>query len=67
MVPYYGVTTRFGLEKDKNQDGITYGKIIPEAVERLDEDQFKKIQGIRSSMIGALENINVTTDDYSSN
>ena len=67
MVPYYGVTTRLMLEKDKNQDGITYGKIIPEAVERLDEDQFKKIQGIRSSMIGALENINITTDDYSAN
>ena len=36
-IPFYGVVTALSLEKDKNKDGISYSKIVPRLVARLDD------------------------------
>jgi hypothetical protein len=59
LVHYYGVVTNLTLVKDKNNEGIEYGKIVPHAVSMLPEDQLEVIKDLRRSMMGGLQTLDV--------
>lgn len=53
--PYYGVVTRFTLEKDKNVGGIEYSKICASAQGRLSDGELKKMEGYAQVIGKSLE------------
>lgn len=55
LIPYHSITMSLSLEKDKNADGITYGKIVPKAVGRIHQDNIGTVEGIREMLKQALK------------
>lgn len=54
-VPYYGVITRFSLERVKNQDNIAYGRVKMAPSGRLTADQLAHMSDIRGQLVPQLQ------------
>jgi hypothetical protein len=64
-VPFYGVVTRFTLVKAKSKSGIVYSEIEANSIEKLPEDERKKMEGYAKVMGAALERHSASQEDYS--
>lgn len=53
--PFWGVVTRFTLEKKKSGSGIEYSVLAPEYLRDLTEDEVVAVKQIRARMLPALE------------
>lgn len=63
-IPYYGVITEITLDKDKNENGITYSKAKLSLKGRLDPDTVKKLKAFQDSLKPALDAIKVDQEGY---
>ena len=61
-VPYWGVTTKFTLEKDKSEGGIMYSKATLSAGAKLSPEARAKVKTYADSLRPALQN--VSSDEY---
>jgi hypothetical protein len=61
MVNFASVITELTLIKDKNADGITYSRIVPRMVKRLDGAEFKRVKEYADALRGSFMTI---TPDY---
>lgn len=59
-IPYYGVVTRLGLEKDKNKDGISYSKISVATAGRLSGEESARMKSYAEALRPALERVQLT-------
>lgn len=63
-IPYYGVITEITLDKDKNENGITYSKAKLSLKGRLDPDTVKKLKAFQDSLKPALDAVRVDHEGY---
>lgn len=63
-IPYYGVITEITLDKDKNENGITYSKAKLSLKGRLDPDTVKKLKAFQDSLKPALDAVKVDRESY---
>ena len=56
-ITYYGAITKFGLEKDKNVNGITYSKIVLRLKEKLPLEIKTKVKQYHLGIRPALEQV----------
>ena len=63
-VPLSSVIVRLALTTDKNSQGITYSKISPSIVGRLNNDERANIQRYIDNLQDAWEQEGVKNDDY---
>lgn len=47
--PFYAVRTRFTLEKDKNDDGLSFNRVVPEILETLSEEEYARYAAFNQS------------------
>ncbi len=64
MVPYYGVVSRFTLESAQSSAGITYSRVVPSMVGKLNPEQMEKMKIITTSMRGAFDAVEISSEDY---
>ena len=62
-IPYYGVTTKITLEKDKNKGGIVYSKIVFAAGQILSADEREKMKQLSETLKPFLESVVVDAQD----
>lgn len=63
-IPYYGVLTRFSLEKATNKGGIAYARAVLSLVEVLPDAQREALRQVGEAMRPFFEQVPVTGDDY---
>jgi hypothetical protein len=56
-VPYYGAVTSLGLERVKSNNGITYSKVVPTLVERVDPDMLDGLRNYSNSIRQTLDSV----------
>lgn len=62
-IPFYAAISSLSLEKDKNANGIEYGKIKPRFVEELDNDQVAKLKPLVDKFREMLSTMNFAEAD----
>jgi hypothetical protein len=61
-VPYYGVVSRFNLEKAKSGAGVTYSRIIPSVASTLNREQIAAMKSMSESLRSVLSMVRATRD-----
>lgn len=63
-IPYFWAMTSLKLETDKNSGGITYSKIKPELIGRLDKEAIERIKTFKAAFMKIFEQVKVEAGDY---
>ena len=63
-IPFYGVVTRFGLEKDKNQGGIAYSRATLSVVKALTTEETARFRELHKMYVPILSSLNIEATDY---
>jgi hypothetical protein len=63
-VPYYGVVSRFTLNKTKSKGGIDYAQIEANGVETLEPEDLDKMRAYAQALGSALERRPTVQEDY---
>jgi hypothetical protein len=62
-LPYYGVVTQFGLEQDKNADGLKYSRVVPKAVGYLGDAALERVRTYSQSFKPVIDAATFTQGD----
>lgn len=62
-IPFYGVVTALGLEPDKSKDGITYSKVAPKLVSRLEPAERERMNGYAQAIAVLVNKVTVESAD----
>jgi len=62
-IPYYGVSTQFGLEKAESTNGIKYSKITFGVANRLSEEEIKKFESMSAMFKPYIESYRYDDND----
>lgn len=62
--PYFGVVTRFTLEKKRSKGGIDYSEVVPSSIGKLSAEEMARVSGLVETFSKALDQRTTTSDDF---
>ena len=65
-MPYYGVVTRFTLEKGQSTKGVAFSRLEAKSIEKLDAASLQKMAGLAQVIGKALEREPAHREDVNS-